>query len=87
MIPLRGAYREKGGSFTLLLSWRARGEQWRWEWKQRMRAARAPPSMEGSRRLLLPFICGVHTCLEEGAHLVGMSYNWKFAVWFVLLES
>jgi hypothetical protein len=56
-----------GGSFTLLLSWRARGEQWRWEWKQRMRASRAPPSMEGSRRLWLPFISGVHTCLEKGA--------------------
>jgi hypothetical protein len=64
---LRGAHRTKGGSFTLLFTWRPRGEKWRWEWKQRMREERVPLSMEGSRRLWLLFICGVHTCLEEGA--------------------
>jgi hypothetical protein len=48
-----------------------------------MRAARASPSMEGSRRLWLPFICGVHTCLEEGAHRVGRSYTWLIAIWIV----
>jgi hypothetical protein len=51
-----------------------------------MREARVPPSMEGSRRLWLSFICGVHTCLEEGAHLAGMTYTWPIAVWFVSLE-
>jgi cytochrome P450 len=56
------------------------------EWKQRMRAARAPPSMEGSRRLWLPFINGVHTCLKEGAHLARRSYTWRIADLFVSVE-
>jgi hypothetical protein len=63
----RGSHRAFGGSFTFLFTWRDRGEKWIWEWKKRMREARAPPSMEGSRRLWLSFIFGVHTFLEEGA--------------------
>jgi hypothetical protein len=32
--------------------------------------SKGPPFMEGSRRLWLPFICGVHACLERagGGH-------------------
>jgi hypothetical protein len=45
-----------------------------------------PPFMEGSRRLWLPFICGVHACLEEGAHLAGKSSTCQIVDWSVLLE-
>jgi hypothetical protein len=51
-----------------------------------MRESWAPPSMEGSWRLIPSFVCGVCSCLEEGAHLAGTSYSWMIAYLLVFGE-
>jgi hypothetical protein len=51
-----------------------------------MRISRAPPSMEGSRRLWLPLFYCVDACLEKGAHLAGRTCTCQIALRRVLLE-